>query len=217
MRTTMTLILAVLLSLGFAVTSFALSVETGAHNLSNRALTETTANTEICIYCHTPHQAQTDSDFDYNPLWNMAATQVVYASYSTTTFDGTMDTDVLTGPSRLCMSCHDGTIAVDNAITGESDPLGGDNYIKAGKLIGGGGSLASDHPIGFDYTTSVTATPAEIAGTSVAMGSGEIGDYLFGGTIMTCATCHDVHDNANGSFLLVANDDSDLCLTCHLK
>ena len=32
-----------------------------------------------------------------------------------------------------------------------------------------------------------------------------------------CPTCHQSHDNANGSFLRVANTGSVICITCHIK
>ena len=39
---------------------------------------------------------------------------------------------------------------------------------------------------------------------------------LFGGKVQ-CATCHDAHDNTASPFLVKANTNSDLCLTCHDK
>ena len=115
----MTLILTVLLSLGFAVTSFAL-ITGSKHDLSRiGSAAIKTVNTEICIYCHTPHAANDDARLDYNPLWNMETTDVVFTAYDSTTFDiGLTQADPLIGPSRLCMSCHDGTIATDSAISG---------------------------------------------------------------------------------------------------
>ena len=225
MRTVGTLFLAVLVGLVFAATSFA-GIATTAHDLSLRTNTAHTdnlgpgtiyGNLEICVYCHTPHQA--DTTVTEAPLWNMAVTSATYTSYDSSTFDGTMASDNLAGPSRLCMSCHDGTIAVDNALTGDAGGVGGvgTNYIAPGKLIGGGGTLAGDHPVGFSYATA----GAEIHPATTVYAGATIADFLYDdgliADIMTCATCHDVHNDDNGSFLLVKNDSSDLCLTCHDK
>jgi predicted CXXCH cytochrome family protein len=32
-----------------------------------------------------------------------------------------------------------------------------------------------------------------------------------------CASCHDPHNNANGTFLRISNANSDVCLACHVK
>ena len=50
-----------------------------------------------------------------------------------------------------------------------------------------------------------------------------IGDSLYGGTIMTCATCHDIHNNFTSAVSYPApnyytyTNKKDLCLTCHLS
>ncbi|MBI5196127.1 MAG: cytochrome C, partial [Nitrospirae bacterium] len=32
-----------------------------------------------------------------------------------------------------------------------------------------------------------------------------------------CGSCHNPHDNSNGTFLRVTNSGSGLCLKCHIK
>ncbi len=63
---------------------------------------------EVCVYCHTPHGAQNSNA----PLWNRTLPATGnYTPYSSTTMDtsaGQPD-----GVSLACLSCHDGTIAVD--------------------------------------------------------------------------------------------------------
>ncbi|MDX2494990.1 MAG: cytochrome c3 family protein, partial [Desulfuromusa sp.] len=69
----------------------------------------------------------------------------------------------------------------------------------------------------------VAGLDAEIQPSSAALGSGNIVDFLFDSgsgtnTIMTCATCHDVHGVTGvSSFLLESNAGSVLCLRCHIK
>lgn len=202
MKTTGTILLAILLSLSFAATSFAAIAGT-AHDLSAMPGTD-----QICVFCHTPHNA----DATVEPLWNATLSTSTFTPYASSTFDGaaTMDTDPVIGPSRLCMSCHDGSVAIDSAINGTT-------FINPGGALLGT-DLSNDHPIGFDYDAAQTLD-AELQPSSAALGTGTIADHLFGtNNIMTCATCHDVHGVTGvGSFLLESNAGSALCLKCHIK
>ena len=229
MKTTMTLILAVLLSLGFAVTSFA-TIKTTKHDLSSTGTSSLSAvgqNDEICIYCHSPHVEDITVVSDYNPLWN-ADVQIStsFAPYYSSTLDAAPIGDPLVGPSRLCMSCHDGTIAVDSALSTASGSI----KVSGRFLVGNDLKLTSDHPIGFDYIAvggsgvgAGAGSDLEIKGAgSPYAGSSTISAFLFGATptvdgIMTCATCHDVHTDATDFFLVSSNDSSALCLACHDK
>ncbi|PLX72022.1 MAG: cytochrome C, partial [Desulfuromonas sp.] len=83
--------------------------------------------------------------------------------------------------------------------------------------------LSDDHPIGFDYTTVAAAdggTDAEIDSKANVEGTaGMTGALSYGGgDDMWCSSCHDVHGISGVStFLRIANTNSDLCLTCHIK
>lgn len=212
MKTTGTVLLAILLSLGFAVTSFA-SIADSSHDLSH--LSTTGKGNQICVYCHTPHFKGTTLTY---PLWSATVqTDTGFTAYTSPTLEASI-TDPLVGPSRLCMSCHDGSIAIDSALAG--------NTIISGHLIGAGGDLTSDHPIGFDYTAVAGLAPGEDAEikeeTELYVGTQTIADFLFEGTTMTCASCHDVHEQGGtlqnpGSFLVMGNSGSALCLACHDK
>jgi hypothetical protein len=66
---------------------------------------------EVCVYCHTPHGGQNSNA----PLWNRSLpTTGNYTPYSSTTMDASVGQP--DGISLACLSCHDGTIAVDNII-----------------------------------------------------------------------------------------------------
>lgn len=65
---------------------------------------------EVCVYCHTPHGAQNSSA----PLWNRALPAGPYTPYSSSTIDTNVGQP--DGVSLACLSCHDGTIAVDSII-----------------------------------------------------------------------------------------------------
>lgn len=191
----------------------------------------------ICAFCHTPHHSYDPSAYDYMPLWSHDLTQQNFIPYRSVTLEpetlGVIDP--LIGPSRLCMSCHDGIIAADRHYS-SFEPgtriLTGDGF--DGMAIGASGDLTNDHPIGFDYTKVAGANGANgtdrriFAADATRAFNGNPGvliqDQLYNGTIMTCATCHDVHnkDNTNGSgtgnyFVLAPQRDSQLCLSCHDK
>lgn len=165
---------------------------------------------QVCIYCHTPHNATTSQ-----PLWNHAASSVAsYTLYSSSTLNAT--TAQPGSVSKLCLSCHDGTVAIDSFGTFAGVAT---NKIAAASVnnLGGaaGTDLSNDHPIGFAYNAALATTD----GGLVSPGSATqvvAGIPLFAGA-MECATCHAVHDSTNSPFLRVANAGSALCLKCHTK
>ena len=186
---------------------------------------------EICVYCHTPHGANTSIGA---PLWNRntppgSGSYTVYTSATMTT----SPSNPPSGVSLACLSCHDGTIAVDQIInapgsgnnaTGpwhgntavashyqlNSGGCGGchTGYIFDTNVVSIGTDLSNDHPISMTYpstdTTNFKATP-------------DAGIKLFNGKV-ECPSCHDVHnDSGFQPFLRVNNAGSALCLGCHVK
>ena len=66
---------------------------------------------EICVYCHTPHGANTTIAA---PLWNRTNKANTYNTYNSSTITQPVSQP---GPNSLsCLSCHDGTVAVDSII-----------------------------------------------------------------------------------------------------
>lgn len=67
---------------------------------------------EVCVYCHTPHGANTQVKA---PIWNRTINTGSYKIYDKLR---TLDRPVgQPGPNSLtCLSCHDGTIAIDSII-----------------------------------------------------------------------------------------------------
>lgn len=120
----------------------------------------------VCVFCHTPHHAQVKDDqagSSQYPLWNRKETAKTYTPYTwATPTNATVNgedfkiTDPLMGPSRLCMTCHDGSIALDE----HGAPMAQTNgnlfvtkYSNRAELSGSTHNDVSDtHPIGFDYT-----------------------------------------------------------------
>jgi len=177
---------------------------------------------EICVVCHTPHSAISPTD---GPLWNRDITAVTnYTMYAPNTtpgsdIDGTFAGQP-TGVSRLCLSCHDGTIAIDSfgGATGTImiDTINANANIGEG--VGINGDLSNDHPVAFTFP----ATTGPLGDDELQPNSGGLVNGimpLFGTTQdqMECASCHDVHGTGFAYLLRVENTDSALCLTCHIK
>jgi len=178
---------------------------------------------QICVACHTPHFS--DTSVTTAPLWNHTVTSATFTMYSRSSIDGAIDAGP-TGVSKLCLSCHDGTVAVDSfgGATGTS-------FVPAAVTLGT--DLSNDHPVSITFNTNTAATDGAMhnpATTNVTIGLG--GDKTRTGTIDTvmlsngkvqCSSCHDVHNNftvpgAGGDPLLkVSKAGSALCLTCHNK
>jgi predicted CXXCH cytochrome family protein len=174
------------------------------HNLSVSSPGSVHASTEadICIFCHTPHFASGEG-----PLWNHQMSAAVYRPYSSSTMKAT--TGQPTGASRLCLSCHDGTVALGMV---NSRPGGIAMNVSTMPAEGNlGTDLSGDHPISFVYDRTLTTRDGSLRDPhtlpqAVQMDrSGEL----------QCTGCHDPHNNQYGNFLVMDNTGSALCLSCH--
>ncbi len=95
------------------------SIVNTRHNLTMSYLDTTIMDifrnnyTEVCVYCHTPHAANTQVLLA--PLWNRTINTSEYTVYDK---PRTLNQPIgQPGPNSLtCLSCHDGTIAVDSII-----------------------------------------------------------------------------------------------------
>jgi len=165
--------------------------------------------TEICQPCHTPHDA--DITVAISPLWNHQLSVATYTLYSSTTLTATMAAP--SGISTLCLSCHDGTVAVDS-FGGAT----GINFVAAAALVGT--DLRTEHPIAFTYDTALATADGGLFDPATrlsGLGGTVNADLLFAGSL-ECASCHDVHNAVvNPSLLRKDNTGSALCLTCHNK
>jgi predicted CXXCH cytochrome family protein len=172
---------------------------------------------EICKPCHTPHNTKPLPA----PLWNHELPTTTYTMYDST-HSPTLHADVRSQPSglsKICLSCHDGTVALENygEITEGTIFLFGDPLI--------GTDLSNDHPISFVYDTSLAIEDGELydptAKLSGLMGSsGTIAEDLLFDGMLECSSCHDVHNTKavpGTKLLLKDNTGSAFCLTCHDK
>lgn len=174
--------------------------------------TDGTWNTtgQICLVCHTPHNA--DVTVSNAPLWNHETTMSTFTTYHSASMDAT--TGQPDASSKLCLSCHDGTVAVDNFGT----QTGGSHFLSGNSRIGT--DLSDDHPISFTYDAALASVDHGLydpTTTNSGLGSSITNDMLIGNQVQ-CASCHDVHNGSGVDKLLrKTNQASALCLTCHNK
>lgn len=211
MKTSMTYIFASMFVLVLSITdSFGESIIDTKHNLSvtGPGPVKSTTEEEICIFCHTPHNARRDIPY----LWNRQDSTVNYTPYQSSTLYATVGQP--TGASKLCLSCHDGTIALGALVSKPQEvPFqGGLRFIPEGpsRL---GTDLSDDHPVSFLYDSSLAMNNRELLEPSLLTH----GVKLDRDGQMQCTACHDPHDNTNNKFLVMPNIYSALCTTCHQK
>ena len=203
------LIMAVLLDHG----SFAhgATILTSKHNLSTTGTGELKASTEsrVCIFCHTPHNARRDIPY----LWNRSNQTTNYTPYQSSTMYASVGQP--TGASKLCLSCHDGTIAMGAVLSrpDEIQFLGGIRYLPAQRSSYLGTDLSDDHPVSFHYESSTDLGNAELVNAAAL----PLEIKLDEGGQLQCTACHNPHDDTWGNFLVMSNQFSRLCTGCHIK
>lgn len=175
----------------------------------------------LCAACHVPHNAKAISN---SPLWShepSAAASYPYYTSQTITANATYGLDDQIGlESKLCLSCHDGTISLDNF-----EPINGNGPHMDGTwgAVFLGTDLSDDHPVGFTYNDALATLDGDLefpsSATSNILGGTTISeDLLFGPSKdqLECATCHDPHDTLRiPGMLRVSMSNSELCITCH--
>lgn len=197
---------AVALSFFLALNVPAFAQVTGtAHDLSANEPTS-----QVCIFCHTPHNAEPAV-----PLWNHELSSATYTEYTSPTMDATPVGPLGggTGISNLCLSCHDGTVGLGSLVNnGPGGPPINQNVVLTGNADLGT-DLSNDHPINIYYDADLVALDDELIDPTM------IDVDLFGpnGDELQCASCHDAHDDTIEPFLVKSNNGSELCLTCHVK
>ncbi len=160
---------------------------------------------EICIFCHTPHNAAPQT-----PLWNRVNPQTYYRIYESSTTDARIDQP--SGPSKMCLSCHDGSMALGNVLSRPAThPI-----VMTQRTIPPGrtdlaNDLSDDHPIGFRYDRALFNSDRQLRAPEVVSFELPLGAH---GEVH-CTTCHDPHDNELGDFLRVSDRMGAVCVSCH--
>jgi predicted CXXCH cytochrome family protein len=218
----------------------------GPHDLTGGSALRN-ANTSIagqtCVFCHTPHGGA-----NLIPLWNRSnPTGATYQLYTSSTTDATTTgAAIAASVSGACMSCHDGTLAMDVLLNVNGLPFtpavaftrqtatakatysnsgGGTSNLMSGGLPFIGTDLRNDHPVTIVYETARAASVSEYvaavaSGPKITVGTSNPLP-LFGSSVGTatieCASCHNAHNNSLGNFLRKSNAASAICTSCHIK
>ncbi len=149
------------------------AVENTVHNLGTggpAGSNQLSSTADVCVFCHTPHGGSTSAAV---PLWNRTlaapSTYTTYATLNSATIDGAIAP--VGSVSIACLSCHDGTQAMDSVLNDPGSGLvnggfGGGTWsgpnvqpgvagtVPAGELINApnlGQDISNDHPIGIQY------------------------------------------------------------------
>jgi len=180
----------------------------------------------LCTFCHTPHKA-----IETQLLWNHKLSINSFDWSDSTTTQGGSDRAVIAttwaGPTKFCLSCHDGTVAI-----GDINWFDKATWTGAGSVnttthdapdpynIADGGELLGNHPVAHPFPFGgVASTYNTSTNGALAVASGWISDpqtlgiRLFTNTAgsqvkagvdagsttagIECSSCHDPH-NGNG-------------------
>lgn len=171
---------------------------------------------EICVFCHTPHGGNVAVS---GPLWNRNLSVATYNTYNSGSLDATLEGVALDQPngiSKLCLSCHDGTIAIGSiknrsgsggyqssavsmtGVQGDGTMPVGDYGETTGFTRRLGTDLTNDHPISFTYDSALASKDGELRDPA---SQSEIGNRspgvprhvpLDNGQVQ-CNSCHDPH------------------------
>ena len=238
--------LVVLSSLSFARVDKALIIN-GPHDLRSTGAGGTDTGVAgpsyaLCNYCHVAHKFAADAQYGglgtNGPgqlLWNHTlSSSTAYTVYNSWTMQnkdiqslqttGNPNADV-NNPSVMCMSCHDGTVALNSTYTGVIGP----GYGSTPKFFGATqqnfvinpADANKTHPVNFTYDAALAGNagmkvPAGTHGVDADTGNAVV--PLFGGK-MQCATCHEPHTNQHLLFRNFASiytaTNGSWCLYCH--
>lgn len=201
------IVLSALMILYLPFLVLAQSIVSTKHNLSisGPGMVKANSESEICIFCHTPHNSNPIA-----PLWNRKHQGQTYTLYNSSTMQaipGQPD-----GSSILCLSCHDGTVALGNIISRKENISFGPTEVMpigASRLTT---DLRDDHPISFYYDAALaTADPQLKPPSAIAL------PVTLQERKLQCTSCHDPHKNMYNNFLVTSSQNSNLCNNCHQR
>jgi len=181
----------------------------GAHNLSPSGTGPVKGGLDPCLFCHAPHSGVQNP----NPaLWSQTLSVQTYTPYSSTTLHNTQLQPVLGADSSLCLSCHDGTVAV-----GQTQPYG--NITMTGTMNKAdvfGTNLQGSHP--FSLKLPLVDAPDLVASLVATHTTGDPKVQLIGNNV-ECTSCHTPHaqaiDQLSQNFLVRDSSSGQLCVACH--
>ena len=188
-----------------------LSVDWGGQGVDPRDV-KAVSEQRICVFCHTPHGAQATPGA---PLWNRSLSTEAYSMYGSSSMDAAQP-GAPANSSKLCLSCHDGTLAIGavNVHNGGSATIAmlgtNGNMMPAGDGDATGYTrnlgvdLSNDHPISITYDDNLAVLDGEFYSPTTAPQIGVrspgvkpslplVVDHNDGVAKVECVTCHDPH------------------------
>lgn len=183
------------------------SVVDNKHNLSvsGQGKFKSVNEPEICIFCHPSSHVKNAK----SPMWNRQTQGTTYTLYSSSTMHalpGQPD-----GSSILCLSCHDGTVALGKTLS-KTNTI---SFASNATMVKGNSNLSTDlrndHPISFYYDNALANSNGELKNPSNLTSQIKLEKNK-----LQCTSCHDPHKNTYSNFLVASTQYSKLCNTCHL-
>lgn len=180
---------------------------------------------QICIFCHTPHNASPSY-----PLWNhQVSTGITYTAYESLTLQSYTPGSApsIDGFSKLCLGCHDGTIAL-GALASKGNVVTTPLILSQGDYGYLGTDLSGGHPISIVFDANLAGMRNDPALDFPMKLNWPINDPYVklyptqDGYGVQCTSCHDPHGGrgiiVNGvpppPFWRKETYD-DVCLVCH--
>ena len=183
----------------------------GSHNLSLSGTSPVKGGLDPCLYCHVPHSGVGNPA---GALWSQQLSVQSYSTYTSSTLQNTGIQPMLGGDSSLCLSCHDGTVAV-----GQTQPFGQiqmtGNMYPADKF---GNNLQGSHPFSLKLplVDAPDLVPSLTTSHTTADPSGAV--KLINNDV-ECTSCHTPHaqsiDMVSKNFLVRDSASGQLCTSCH--
>lgn len=204
-------------------------ISSSRHNLSSLGPgpVKAVSQENLCAFCHTPHGGNPAV-----PLWNRDISYqkgIVYTPYTSSTLDASPGQP--TGATKLCLSCHDGTIALGQLLrnppvtmtdsgTKKLTPEGKLSTRASGYL---GNDLSGSHPLSFKVTQTLIDSNNSKGDYPlkplINMKSDPDGVKLDRNDELQCTACHDPHDDSkkasSGVPFWRKTSFSAVCEVCH--
>ncbi len=209
-------------------------VNNSKHDFSGKSAGD--SETGVCTVCHTPH-----GGIQSQMAWNHTLSQNTHFWTEGATDDGTPLPTIdpaWGGASKLCLSCHDGSVAIGDIAWFNQQEWTGGNAVDPNDHNGdnvqignASGNLTGNHPFAHPYPwAGLASTYNGVTSSAGAVLSGwktdptldgirlfnQNGDTVSAGTMsgatgIECSSCHDPHEgpDVQDKFFLRGSTDAD--------
>ena len=189
------------------------SIVNSPHNLSvsGPGDIKSLKETRICIFCHSSHNASSEG-----PLWNHVTTNPgKFKAYERSTLKGLPEQP--NGATKLCLSCHDGTIAVGavHGIPGGigMQGVGADGGIPVNRRSNLGTDLSGTHPVSIRFKQDQALQKSSLRWPPTDP-QNEVGVDADG--FVQCTSCHDAHGSRSKKLPFWNKETfGQVCKVCH--